>query len=98
MNHYFEKLNIKANLKRNTSAILTSFLIGVFISSIPYIKNYFYNINYQRTVINEEELKIKEIEQLCKSEDSYYSRLIAHGFPQTAMEEFYSCINSLKKG
>ena len=94
MNNYIENLNIKRNLTKNRSAIISSFLVGVTISSIPFIKNILVEFNYRKSVLLEKEMMIKAIENICKSDDSNYSKLYNLGFPLTAQEEFDNCMKS----
>ena len=92
MLNYLEELNLKTNLRKSTSSILTSFMVGVAISSIPYLKSYLDNINYERKVILENNLEIKKIEEICKGDSSAYSKFYELGFPETALAEFDNCM------
>ena len=94
MNNYIENLNIKRNLTKNRSAIISSFLVGVTISSITFIKTTLDEFNYRKSVLLEKEMTIKAIENLCKSDDSNYLKLYNLGFPLSAQEEFDNCMKS----
>ena len=94
MNYYIENMNIKRNLTKSRSAIITSFLIGVTISGIPFVKNTLDELNYRKSVLLEKEMTIKAIENLCKSDDSNYLKLYNLGFPLSAQEEFDNCMKS----
>ena len=93
MHNYIEKLNLKNNLRKCSSSILASFMLGVAISSIPYVKSSIDNINYERRVIFEKNLEIKEIEEICKGDSSAYSKFYELGFPETALAEFDNCMD-----
>ena len=93
MHNYIEELNLKTNLRKSSSAILISFMLGVAISSIPYVKSSIDNINNERRVILEKNLKIKEIEEICKGDSSSYAKFYDLGFPETALAEFNNCMD-----
>ena len=94
MNYFIENLNIKRNLTKNRTAIISSFLVGVTISSITFIKTTLDEFNYRKSVLLEKEMTIKAIENLCKSDDSNYLKLYNLGFPLSAQEEFDNCMKS----
>ena len=94
MNYFIENLNIKRNLTKKRSAIISSFLVGVTISSITFIKTTLEEFNYRKSILLEKEMKIKVIENLCKSDDSNFLKLYNLGFPLTAQEEFDNCMKS----
>ena len=94
MNYFIENLNIKRSLTKKRSAIISSFLVGVTISSITFIKTTLDEFNYRKSVLLEKEMTIKAIENLCKSDDSNYLKLYNLGFPLTAQEEFDNCMKS----
>ena len=77
---------------------MLSFFLGVAISSIPFIKNTLDEFNYRKSVLLEKEMAIKAIENICKGDDSNYSKLYNLGFHVTAQEEFDNCMKSNLKG
>tara|TARA_B100000945_G_scaffold312193_1_gene306422 strand:- start:1859 stop:2152 length:294 start_codon:yes stop_codon:yes gene_type:complete len=92
MKNYISSLDFNINLKKNISAIIYSFFIGVGISSIPFFYNLIESIRSERLVHIEKEIQIQKIKDQCRNKNSNYTRILNQGFPDSALEKFYICI------
>ena len=72
-----------------------SFIIGVFIATIPYI--YKFVENFRNRILIQEQLKIElqNKETVCKGYDSEYLKFLNLGFPETATKKFNTCMKEL---
>ena len=92
MNNYITNLDLKINSRRNLMAMISSFLIGVTISSIPHIINLVKDIRNEKAIHLEKLAIRKEMEDKCKGIGSGYEKFQNLGFPITAKEEFNICM------
>ncbi len=68
-------------------------MIGLIIGSIPFIKKSKENFRVQKLIQEERKLEIQQKEKICKNDDSDYKKFVNLGFPKTAIEKLYICIN-----
>ena len=91
MNHYFAKSSLKKYLKEHKSAFAISFILGAFISSIPFIYKYIDNLRNQKLIQEQRKILIEQKEKICKN-NSDYKKFLNLGFPDTATRKFNTCM------
>ena len=93
INDFLVKSNLKSYFKSHKSALTYSFVIGLFIGSIPFISKTKENFRVQKLIQEQRKIQIKNKEKICKGENSDYKKFLSLGFPKTAIEKFNICIN-----
>tara|TARA_B100001029_G_C14741119_1_gene275539 strand:+ start:88 stop:381 length:294 start_codon:yes stop_codon:yes gene_type:complete len=94
MKTLIKNFDLAIHLKKNFSAIVVSFLIGVGISSFPIIFNLIENIRSERIVQLERKIRFEKITETCKNTSSDYKKLLNLGFPNSALEKLNECIKN----
>ena len=92
MNQLFTKNHLKNYFKKYKLAFASSFSIGVFISTIPYIYKFIENSRIEQLIQEERKMQIQKNEQICKNNNSEYRKFIKLGFPDTAISKFKICM------
>ena len=92
INKHLSKINLKDNLQRYKSVIKFSFIIGLFLGSIPFIYESIENLRVQKLIQEQRKIQIENKEKLCKEESSDYEKFLSLGFPKTAIEKFNICM------
>ena len=86
------KSNLISHLKRYQSALIYSFMVGLFIGSLPFIYKFTENLRVQKLIQEQRKIQIQNKEKICKEENSDYKKFLRLGFPQTAIEKFNICM------
>ena len=84
--------NLKSHLKKYKLVLIYSFIIGLFIGSIPFIKQYKENLKVKQLIEKQRKMQIQIKEKICKDESSDYKKFLNLGFPKTAIEKFNNCM------
>ena len=92
MENFLGKSNLKSYLKRNKSALTYSFIIGLFIGSIPFIHESKENLRVQKLIQKQRKIQMQNKEKMCKENNSEYQKFLSLGFPKTAIEKFNVCM------
>ena len=93
INDLFLKSNIKSYLKKYKSAIKYSFIVGLFMGSLPFIYKSLANFRFQKLIQEQRKIEMQNKEKICKGENSDYKKFLNLGFPKTAIEKFDICMN-----
>ena len=93
INDFIEKSNIKSYLKKYKSAIKYSFIVGLFMGSLPFIYKSFASFRVQKLIQEQRKIEMQNKEKICKQEDSDYKKFLSLGFPKTAIEKFNICMD-----
>ena len=92
INKYLVKSNLISHLKKYKSALTFSFMIGLFLGSIPFIYKSKESFRIQQLIQEERKIEIQNREKICKNENSDYKKFVSLGFPKTAIEKLYACM------
>ena len=92
MRNFLVKSNFKNNLKRYKSAVIFSFIVGLFIGSIPFIYKSQKTFRDQKFIQEQRKIQLQNKEKICKEENSDYKKFLSLGFPKTAIEKFNICM------
>tara|TARA_B100001989_G_scaffold31511_1_gene18740 strand:+ start:914 stop:1210 length:297 start_codon:yes stop_codon:yes gene_type:complete len=91
-NNFFEKINLKSNLKRYKSTLIYSFIVGFFMGSLPFIYKTQENFRVQKLIQEQRKIEIQNRERICKDDNSDYKKFLSLGFPRTAIDKFNICM------
>jgi len=86
------KSNLKGNFERYKSIIKYSFIIGLFMGSLPFIYQSIESLRVQKLIQEQRKIQIQNKEKICKKNNSDYKKFLSLGFPKTAMEKFNICM------
>ena len=89
---FFVKSNLKSFFKRYKLTLTCSFMIGLFIGSIPFISKSKENFRVQKLIQEQRKIQIQNKEKICKGNNSDYRKFLNLGFPKTAIEKFNICM------
>ena len=92
ISNFLKKSNIKSHLKTYRSALKYSFIIGLFIGSMPFIYKFQKSFRNQKLIQKQIKIEIQNKEKICKQENSDYKKFLSLGFPKTALEKFNICM------
>ena len=92
VSNYFEKSSLKRNLIEYKSTFAISFIVGIFIATIPYIYKLKENLSNQKLIQDQKKIQIENKEKICKNYNSEYKKFLNLGFPDTAMKKFNTCM------
>ena len=84
--------DIKSHLKKYKTALVYSFIIGLFIGSMPFIYKYRESLRVQKLIEEQIKINIQNKEKICKQDNSDYKKFLSLGFPKTAIEKFNICM------
>ena len=93
--NFLVKSNLKIHFDRYKSTIKYSFIVGLFIGSLPFIYKSIESFRVQKLIQEQRKIEIQKKEKLCKDNNSDYKKFLNLGFPKTAMEKFNICIKEL---
>ena len=91
-NNFFEKINLKSNLKRYKSTLIYSFIVGSLMGSLPFIYKTKENFRIQKLIQEQRRIEIQNKEKICKEDNSDYQKFLSLGFPKTAIDKFNICM------
>ena len=91
---FLVKSNIKSYLKKYKSAIQYSFMIGLFMGSLPFIYKSLASLRVQKLIQEQRKIEMQNKEKICKEENSDYQKFLSLGFPKTAIKKFKICMNA----
>jgi len=83
---------MKIDLKKYKLALIFSFMVGLVMGSIPFIYKFKENYRIQKLIQAKREIEIKNLEKICKADNSDYKKFLNLGFPKTALEKFNFCM------
>ena len=66
INDFIEKSNIKSYLKKYKSAIQYSFMVGLFMGSLPFIYKSLANFRFQKLIQEQRKIEMQNKEKICK--------------------------------
>ena len=92
MNNIFLERNLKSQFKKYTLGFISSFIVGVLISSIPFLYKLIDNFRIKKLIHEERQIQIKIKEKKCKDKNSDYEKFLNLGFPNTATKKFNICM------
>ena len=92
INNFFEKINLKSNLKIYKSKLIYSFIVGFLMGSLPFIYKTQENFRVQKLIQKQRKIEIQNRERICKEDNSDYKKFLSLGFPKTAIEKFNICM------
>ena len=84
--------NLKNLLKNYKSALICSFMFGIFLGSVPFIYKSRENFRIKKLIEEQRKIEIQDKEKKCKNDDSDYKKFMSLGFPKTAIEKFNICM------
>ena len=86
------KNNLKSFFERYKSTLICSFMIGLFIGSIPFISKSKENFRLKKLIQEQRKIQIQNKEKICKDNNSDYKKFLNLGFPKTANEKLKICM------
>ena len=92
VNTFLVENNLKNDLKKYKSKLAYSFMVGLFIGSLPFIYKIKENIRIEKLVREQREIHHQNKEKICKGYNSNYAKFLSLGFPKTAIEKFNICM------
>ena len=92
MSKFLVESNLKGYLKKYKLAIIYSFIVGLFIGSMPFIYKAQKGLRVQKLIQEERLMRIQNNEKICKGENSEYKKYLILGFPKTAIKRFNICM------
>ncbi|MBO6959691.1 MAG: UDP-N-acetylglucosamine 1-carboxyvinyltransferase [Prochlorococcus marinus CUG1438] len=92
MNNFSIHNSLEIHLKNYKSALQYSFLIGLFIGSVPFIFKSIESFRIQKLIQKERKIQIQNKEKICKGDNSNYKKFMSLGFPKTAIDKFNICM------
>ena len=92
VNSFLIENNLKNDLKRHKLKLIYSFMIGLFIGSLPTINKVKENFRVQKLIEEQRQIQNQNKEKICKGDNSEYIKFLDLGFPKTAIKKFNICI------
>jgi len=92
LNNFLLERDLKINLKIYKSALIYSFIVGLFMGSLPYIYKARESFRVKKLIQEQRKMQIQNKEKICKEENSDYKKFLSLGFPKTAIEKFNICM------
>ena len=86
------KINFESNFERYQSIIIYSFIVGLFMGSLPFIYQSIENFRLQKLIQEQRKIEMQNKEKICKNDSSDYKKFLNLGFPKTAIEKFNICM------
>ena len=80
------------NFRKYKLAFISSFSIGILITTITHTFKLIENHKMERLIKKEIELQLKKKEEKCKDKNSEYAKFVDLGFPKTAISKFNVCM------
>ena len=92
MSKFLVESSLKGYLKKYKLAITYSFIVGLFIGSMPFIYKAQKGLRVQKLIQEERAMRIQNKVKICKGENSEYKKFLILGFPKTAIKRFNICM------
>ena len=89
---FLVKSNLKIHFERYKSTIKYSFIIGLFMGSLPFIYHSIESFRMQKLIQKQRKIQIQNKEKICKENNSDYKKFLSLGFPKTAIEKLNICM------
>ena len=89
---YFGKNSLKNLSKEYKSTFAFSFMIGMFIATIPYSYKFIENFRHEILIQEQINKQIHNKENVCKNDNSDFIKFLNLGFPETATQKFNDCM------
>ena len=86
------KSNLKSLLIRYKLVLTYSFIIGLFIGSLPFIYKSLESFRIKKLIQEQKKIEIQNKEKICKDKNSEYKKFLSLGFPKTAIQKFNICM------
>ncbi len=86
------KSNLKSLLIRYKLVLTYSFIIGLFIGSLPFIYKSSESFRIKKLIQEQKKIEIQNKEKICKDKNSEYKKFLSLGFPKTAIQKFNICM------
>ena len=86
------KINFKSNFERYKSILIYSFIVGLFMGSLPFIYQSIESYRLQKLLQEQRKIEMQNKEKICKNNNSDYKKFLNLGFPKTAIEKFNICM------
>ena len=80
------------NSRKYKLGFISSFLIGVLITTITHTYKFIDNYKIETLIKKERKLQLKKKEEKCKDKNSDYRKFADLGFPKTAISKFNLCM------
>ena len=80
------------NSRKYKLAFISSFSIGVLITTINHTYKSIENYQMKTLIKKERKLQHKKKEEKCKDKNSDYAKFVNLGFPKTAISKFNECM------
>ena len=84
--------NLIKDLKRYKSKLAFSFIVGLIIGSLPFIYKIKESLRIQKLIQERRQIQNQNKQKKCKGYNSDYEKFMSLGFPKTAIEKFYICM------
>ena len=84
--------NFIKDLKRYKSKLAFSFMFGLIIGSLPFIYKIQERFRIQKLIQERRQIQNQNKQKKCKGYNSDYEKFMSLGFPKTAIEKFYICM------
>ena len=78
--------------KKYKLGFISSFFIGVLITTISRTYKLIDNYKMETLIKKERKLQLKKKEEKCKDKNSDYAKFVDLGFPKTAISKFNLCM------
>ncbi len=92
MNNLSLEVNFKNQFRKYILGFTSSFLVGVLISTIPFVYKLINNYKIEKLIQEEKQIQITKKEKKCKDENSDFKKFLELGFPDTATQKFNICM------
>ena len=89
------KSNLKNHFKKYKSALAFAFIIGSLIGAIPYISQSINKFKINKLIEEQRLMQIRNKEKICTDNNSNYKKFLNLGFPNTAIDQFKSCMKEI---
>ena len=80
------------NSRKYKLGFISSFFIGVLITTITHTYKFIDNYKMETLIKKERKLQLKKKEEKCKNKNSDYAKFVDLGFPKTAISKFNDCM------
>ena len=92
MSNFSVESDLKSYLKKYKLALIYSFIVGLFIGSMPFIYKAQKGLRVQKLIQEQRQRQNEYKEKICKGDNSDYKKFLSLGFPKTAIEKFNICM------
>ena len=92
MSNFSVESDLKSYLKKYKLALIYSFIVGLFIGSMPFIYKAQKGLRVQKLIQEQRQRQNENKEKICKGDNSDYEKFLSLGFPKTAIEKLNICM------